>query len=84
MGVSMEDTIPMVSTHCAEMIGMEDELGTLGIGRIADISVLHDETGEWVLQDNSDVEIKTTRRLRPAFCLRQGEYFDADAPILPV
>ncbi len=84
MGVSMEDTIPMVSTHCAEMIGMEDELGTLDVGRTADISVLHDETGEWVLQDNSDVEIKTTRRLRPAFCLRQGEYFDADAPILPV
>ncbi|NKB22733.1 MAG: amidohydrolase/deacetylase family metallohydrolase [Alphaproteobacteria bacterium] len=83
MGVKMEDTIPMVSSSCAEMIGMGDELGTLGIGRTADISVLHDETGEWTLHDNSDVEVTTNRRLRPAFCIRAGEYFDADAPILP-
>ena len=84
LGVAMEDTIPMVSSKCAEMIGMAHELGTLGIGRTADISVLHDETGEWTLKDNSNVEVKTTRRLRPAFCFRQGEYFEADASILPV
>jgi dihydroorotase len=84
MGVNMEDTIPMVSSKCAEMISMGDELGTLGIGRTADISVLHDETGEWVLEDNSDVQVTTKRRLRPAFCIRAGEYFEADAPILPV
>ena len=83
MGVSMEDTIPMVSSHCADMIGMSEELGTLGVGRTADISVLHDETGEWTLHDNSDVEVTTDRRLRPAFCIRAGEYFNADAPILP-
>ncbi len=84
LGVYMEDTIPMVSSQCAEMIGMSDELGTLGVGRTADISVLHDETGEWTLHDNSDVQVTTNRRLRPAFCIRAGEYFEADAPILPV
>jgi dihydroorotase len=83
MGIKMEDTIPMVSSHCADMIGMSDKLGTLGIGRDADISVLHDESGNWTLHDNSNVEVETTRRLRPAFCIRKGEYFDADASILP-
>ena len=72
MGIKMEDTIPMVSSHCADMIGMSDKLGTLGIGRDADISVLHDESGNWTLHDNSNDEVATTRRLRPAFSIRKG------------
>lgn len=83
MGVSLEDIIPMVTSNCAMMLGMEDKLGSLAAGRIADVSVLDFETGEWELHDNGQVTVKTDRRLTPAFCLRAGERFDADAPILP-
>ena len=83
MGVSLEDIIPMVTSNCAVMLGMEDELGSLAVGRTADISVLNNETGDWELRDNGQVTIKADRRLTPSFCLRAGEMFDADAPILP-
>ena len=83
LGVALEDVVPMVTSHGAAMIGMEDELGSLAPGMPADISVLHDENGEWDLQDNSGAVVTTQRRLTPAFCIRAGECFDADAPILP-
>ena len=83
MGVTLEDIIPMVTSNGAMMLGMEDELGSLALGRTADISVLNFETGNWELHDNEQVTVKTDRRLTPAFCLRAGERFDADAPILP-
>lgn len=83
MGVSLENIIPMVTSNCAMMLGMEDELGSLAVGRTADISVLNLETGDWDLEDNGHVTIKADKRFAPAFCLRAGERFDADAPILP-
>jgi dihydroorotase len=83
MGVSVESIIPMVTSNCAAMLGMEDELGSLEVGRAADISVLNVESGDWDLRDNGQVTVKTDRRFTPAFCLRAGERFDADAPILP-
>ena len=83
LGVALEDVVPMVTSHGAAMIGMEDELGSLAPGMPADISVLHDESGEWDLHDNSGAVVTTRRRLTPAFCIRAGECFDADAPILP-
>jgi dihydroorotase len=46
--------------------------------------VLNDERGRWVLQDNEKTQVVTDRMLTPAFCLRKGERFDADASILPV
>ena len=83
LGVALEDVVPMVTSHGAAMMGMEDELGSLAPGRPADISVLHDESGEWDLHDNSGAVVTAHRRLSPAFCIRAGERFDADSPLLP-
>ncbi|MCB8838320.1 amidohydrolase/deacetylase family metallohydrolase [Aurantimonas sp. VKM B-3413] len=83
LGLSLEEVVPMVTSHPAEMLGRSDDLGSLAAGRIADVSVLHDDRGRFVLRDNEDMRITTERLLRPAFCLRAGERFEADAPILP-
>jgi len=50
----------------------------------ADISVLHDERGRWTLRDNEGTELVTERMLGPAFCLRKGVRYEADASILPM
>jgi dihydroorotase len=84
LGLSLEQLVPMVTTNAARMLGLEGELGTLQPGAVADVSVLHDERGQWMLRDNEGHEVETQRRLRPAFCLRAGHRVDADAPILPV
>jgi len=39
--------------------------------------------GRFILRDNEDTKVVAERLLRPAFCLRAGKRFDADAPILP-
>jgi dihydroorotase len=84
LGLSLEQLVPMVTTNAARMLGLEGELGTLKPGAVADVSVLHDDRGQWTLSDNEGNEVETQRMLRPAFCLRAGYRVDADAPILPV
>src|SRR5258706_1231042 len=83
LGLTLEQIVPMVTTHPAKMLGMESELGTLKPGREADVSVLHDERGSWTLQDNERTKLRTDRMLRPYFCLRAGKRHDSDASILP-
>ena len=83
LGLTMEQIVPMVTTHPAKMLGMEKELGSLRPGAEADVSVLHDERGSWTLSDNERTRVKTDRMLRPYFCLRAGKRYDSDASILP-
>ncbi len=83
-GLTLEQIVPMVTSNCAAMVGMGDTIGTLKPGVEADVSVLNDQRGRWVLQDNEKTQVVTDRMLTPAFCLRAGERFDADASILPV
>jgi len=83
-GLKLEEVIPMVTSNSAKMAGMEGTIGTLRSGVEADVTVLNDERGRWVLQDNEKTQVVTDRMLTPAFCLRKGERFDADASILPV
>jgi dihydroorotase len=84
LGVTLEQVVPMVTSNCAAMIGMADELGTLKPGVVADVAVLADERGKWLLRDNEDNRVTAERMLRPVFSLRAGKRIDADAPILPV
>ncbi|HEV8095621.1 MAG TPA: amidohydrolase/deacetylase family metallohydrolase [Burkholderiales bacterium] len=83
LGVPLEKIVPMVTTHPAEMLRMEDQLGSLRPGVEADVSVLHDERGDWTLRDNEGNKLRADRMLRPQFCLRAGRRHDADASILP-
>jgi dihydroorotase len=83
LGLSLEQVVPMVTSNAAEMLGMSGEIGSLEVGRAADISVLHDDRGRFLLRDNDHNQVVAERLLRPAFCLRAGQRFDADAPILP-
>ena len=83
LGLSLSDVVPMVTSNPAQMIGLTDRLGALKVGYAADVSVLYDDRGRFVLRDNEDNRVVAERLLRPAFCLRAGTRFDADAPILP-
>ena len=83
-GVPLEKLVPMVTCNAAAMLGLADEIGMLRPGAAADVSVLADERGRWVLRDNEGTQVAAERLLRPLFCLRAGRRFDADAPILPV
>jgi dihydroorotase len=75
--------VPMVTSNPANMLGRVDEIGALKVGREADVSVIAQQTGRFVLRDNEQNEVIAERLLQPAFCLRAGVRYDAVAPILP-
>ena len=83
-GLRLEQVVPMVTSNAARMLGLDGQLGTIAPGAVADVSVLADERGAWVLVDNEGTRVTTERRLAPGFCLRAGRRVDADAPILPL
>jgi len=84
LGVPLEQIVPMVTSHAAELLGLTGEIGTLAPGVVADVSVLDDARGRWVLQDNEGTQVIAERMLTPAYCLRAGQQFTATAPILPL
>lgn len=84
LGLRLEQVVPMVTINAARMAGLTGGAGTLQPGSVADISVLGDERGRWVLNDNEGTQVVAQRMLMPLFCLRGGIRFDARASILPV
>jgi dihydroorotase len=83
LGLSLDQVVRMVTCNAAAMLGLSDEIGALRFGRSADVSVLSDNRGRFVLRDNDKTQLIAERLLQPAFCLRAGKRHDATAPILP-
>jgi dihydroorotase len=83
LGLPLEHVVAMATYNSAKIAGMDDVVGTLEAGREADISVLDDARGRFVLRDNEGTQVVTDRMLTPAYCLRAGVRYDADASILP-
>jgi dihydroorotase len=84
LGLSLQDVVPMVTSNPAAMLGRTEEIGSLAVGRVADVSVLDDLRGRFALRDNDSNTVVAERLLQPAFCLRAGQRFDAVASILPI
>ena len=74
----------MVTSHPAAMLDRSAEIGSLAVGRVADVSVLDDLRGRFALHDNDGSTVVAERLLQPAFCLRAGQRFEATASILPM
>jgi len=83
VGMTINKVVRRCTDKVVEVFGLTAELGSLRVVNPADITVLHDERGQFALRDNEDTQLIGQRRLRPAFCLRDGRRFDADASILP-
>jgi dihydroorotase len=84
LGLPLNHVVAMATHHAAKMIGMAHEIGLLKAGGIADITVLEDRRGRWVLEDNEGTQVVTDRMLTPLFCLRNGVRYDAMSPTLPL
>ena len=78
LGVSLPEVIAMTTVNPATVVGRPDQLGTLGVGRVADVSVLRVEEGDIELSDGFEM-IPAERRLVPVGCVRAGEWIPAAA-----
>ncbi len=82
LGVSLSDVIAMATINSATSIHRENELGTLSIGRAAEVSVLRIEEGPASLTDGYET-VQANERLVPVGCLRAGEWIAATAGLQP-
>ena len=83
LGVPLEHLARMVTVNPAKMIGQEKELGSLGLGRTADVSVFALESGRWTLRDFAGNEANAEQRFVPDFVLRGGCKHAADIRVHP-
>ncbi|MDB5632447.1 MAG: dihydroorotase [Tardiphaga sp.] len=83
LGLTLEQVVPMVTSHPAEMLGLSHEIGALKVGMDADVSVISTKPGRYILRDNENTEVVANGLLQPVFCLRAGTRYDAVASILP-
>ena len=83
LGIPIEYVVAMSSWNPQRYFGLPDDIGHLGVGALADISVLNDDRGRFELIDNEGTKITSDRMLTPAFCFRDGIRHDVRSPILP-
>src|SRR6266508_1362618 len=75
-------TVPQVVTMCtanpAKAIGAADRLGTLAVGRQADVSVLEVQQGDWMVYDILGAGLRVDRAFAPHLTLKRGKVFTPD------
>lgn len=79
LGVPLVDVIAMATVHSAASIRRSDVLGTLGVGRPAEVSVLRVDEGPAAFSDGFET-VAGDRRLAPVGCVRGGEWIEATGP----
>ncbi len=82
LGVDLVDVIAMATANTAAAIGRSAQLGSLDVGRDAEVSVLRVETGEFSFTDGFET-ISHPRRLTPVGCLRGGVWYKATGQFGP-
>jgi len=83
LGMTLPDVVATVTLHPARMLRMADRIGSLQVGREADVSVLEQIHGRFRLTDNSGETVIAPMMLQPAFALRAGRVIEAESPLIP-
>lgn len=76
LGVPLADVIAMTTSNPARVIRRDDELGTLAPGRVANVSVLRVEHGDFDVSDGFET-MDVSQRLVPVGCVRAGAWIAA-------
>src|SRR6266851_4792575 len=78
LGFTLEQVVTMCSTNPAKAIGADDRLGTLAVGRQADISVLKIIEGDWTVYDVLRASMRVTQAVVPVLTVKRGEVFSRE------
>lgn len=77
-GYTVEDMIRMSTVNAAKALHLEDEIGALAVGRVADITVLEVNNGRWKFVDTLGKEFTGEKALTPVLTIRSGEAFEPE------
>jgi dihydroorotase len=84
LGMSLEDVVLRATVNPAKEVGRYPEIGTLGVGRIADIAVIESQTGVFAFKDAWPAKRLGTKRLECVLTIRNGDIaYDRDGRAFP-
>ena len=78
IGFTLDQVVTMCTSNPARAIGEEDRLGSLAVGRQADISVLEIKEGDWVVYDVLGASLRVDKAIVPALTVKKGLVFEPD------
>ncbi len=73
LGLPLYDVVAAVTSQAAAQIGRADELGSLAVGRVSDVSVLRLEERDWTAVDSMRQHMPVRQHLTPVLTVRAGE-----------
>ena len=73
LGMSFQEVLVRSTMNPAKEIGRYPELGTLGVGRVADIAVLEERSGVFAFKDSWPAKRLGTKRLECVLTVRGGK-----------
>ncbi len=80
LGMSLEDVVLRTTARPAEVLGLPDRIGSISLGRQADISVLDYVEGDWIYRDNFEGVLRIRHAaLAPRLTVREGRVIAPDA-----
>src|SRR5437773_6633854 len=78
LGFTLPQVVTMCTANPAKAIGVEQRLGSLAVGRQADISVLEIQPGRWVVYDILGTGLRVDRAFAPHLTVKRGAVFTPD------
>jgi dihydroorotase len=78
LGFTLPQVVTMSTLNPAKAIGADHRLGSLAVGRQADISVLELREGDWVVHDVLGAGLRVDRALVPHLTVKRGAVFTPD------
>jgi dihydroorotase len=78
LGFTLEQVVTMCTHNPATAIGADDRIGSLSVGRQADISILRVEEGDWTVYDVLGASLKVRKAVMPALTIKGGKVFAAE------
>jgi dihydroorotase len=78
LGFTLPQVVTMSTANPAKAIGADKRLGSLAVGRQADISVLEVREGDWVVYDILGAGLRVDRAFAPHLTVKRGRVFMPD------
>ncbi len=78
LGFTLEQVIAMCTINPATALGEQHRLGSLQIGRQADVSVLHIKEGDWVVYDALHASMRINKAVIPIATVKRGRLFEPE------
>ena len=76
IGFTMDQVVTMSTLNPAKALGVDDRLGSLEVGKQADISVLEVVDGDWVVYDTLGANRKVNQAILPVLTVKRGQTFE--------